>query len=762
MPRKKKKYEFNSVAVIGNYLPRLCGIATFTTDLCNALSEKLGNQGDVLALAMDDIAGGYSYPERVKFQLRANVQSDYLRAADFLNVYQFDVVILQHEFGIFGGKQGAHILHLLKHLRMPILTTLHTVLTEPTDEQRVIIHELAKYSERFVVMSNKARNILLDTFAIPELQIQLIPHGIPDVAFADPSFHKDQFGVEDRKVILSFGLLSPSKGIEHMIDAMPEILAEHPDAVYIILGATHPHVKMATGDAYRHGLLQKVSMLGLEDHVLFHNQFVSLEVLVQYLGAADIYVTPYISPAQVTSGALAYAVGSGKAVVSTPYWHAEELLAEKRGRLVPFGDPGAMAREISELLGNDLERNTIRKRAYQYARPMVWNEVARQYLELAVSALDRYISSPRPAQSEARTPKILDELPEVNLAHLRSLTDDTGMLQHANYSTPNRYHGYCVDDNARALIATSMYYDMRRDESVILLIHKYLAFLFHAFDRKTERFHNFMSYERTWLEKVGSEDSHARAIWGLGVGMKYAPNDAIRDMATRLFLEALSKVVTFSSPRAWAFILVGLHAYLDVYGGDAGVRRLRALLAEKLHNLFENTDETWPWCEETVTYANAKLPHALILSGQWIPDTKMHETGIKLLEWLLEQQTTPDGHLSVIGNSGWLTRGGIRSNFDQQPIDIMALVEACAEAFRSTGDRKWLVESRRGLAWFLGRNDLHAVLYDFKTAGCRDGLQPHGLNANQGAESTLAWLISLLTMFEILGQEVLVSPMLSD
>ncbi|TET34921.1 MAG: glycosyltransferase [Planctomycetota bacterium] len=757
MPDKKKKYELNSVAVIGNYLPRLCGIATFTTDLCNALSEKLGDQGDVLALAMDDIPGGYSYPERVKFELRANVQSDYLRAADFINVYQFDVVILQHEFGIFGGKQGAHILHLLKHLRMPILTTLHTVLTEPSDEQRVIIHELAKYSERFVVMSNKAHDILLDTFAVPESQIQLIPHGIPDVAFVDPSFHKDQFGVEDRKVILSFGLLSPGKGIEHMIDAMPEILAKHPDAVYIILGATHPHVKMATGDAYRHGLLQRVSKLGLEDHVLFHNHFVSLEVLVQYIGAADIYVTPYISPAQVTSGTLAYAIGSGKAVVSTPYWYAEELLAEERGRLVPFGDPGAMAREISELLENDLERNAMRKRAYQSTRPMVWKEVARQYLELAVSALERCVSSPKPAHGEARTPKILDELPEVNLAHLRSLTDDTGILQHANYSTPNRYHGYCVDDNARALIATSMYYSMRKDESVIPLIHKYLAFLFHAFNLKTERFRNFMSYERTWLEEIGSEDSHARAIWSLGVGVKHAPNDAIRDMATRLFLEGLRKVEPFSSPRAWAFILVGLHAYLDVYGGDATVRRLRSVLAEKLHKAFiRNADNDWPWCEETVTYANAKLPHALILSGQWIPDAKMHETGLKLLEWLLEQQTVPDGHLSVIGNSGWFTRGGIRSNFDQQPIDIMALVEACTEAFRSTGDRKWLGESRRGLAWFLGRNDLHAVIYDFKTGGCRDGLQPHGPNANQGAESTLAWLISLLTMFEILGQEVLV------
>lgn len=345
----------------------------------------------------------------------------------------------------------------------------------------------------------------------------------------------------------------------------------------------------------------------------------------------------------------------------------------------------------------------------------------------------------------------------MNLAHLRSLTDDTGILQHANYSTPNRYHGYCVDDNARALLATSMYYGLRKDESLIPLIQKYLAFLFHAFDGKTERFRNFMSYERTWLEEVGSEDSQARALWGLGVAMKYAPSDPIRNMATRLFLEALRRVETFSSPRAWAFILVGLHAYLHVYGGDAAVRRLRILLTEKLYHLFlENADEAWPWCEDAVTYANAKLPHALILSGQWIPDTKMHETGLELLKWLLVQQTAPDGHLSVIGNSGWLARGGLRSNFDQQPLEVMALVEACAEAFRSTGDRGWLEESRRCLAWFLGRNDLQAMIYDFKTGGCCDGLQPHGPNANQGAESTLAWLVSLLTMLEILGQEVLV------
>ncbi len=748
---RKKDYHVNSIAVIGNYLPRQCGIGTFTTDLCNALAGSMPD-GQVLALAMDDIEGGYDYPERVKFQLRANVQADYLRAAEFLNVNQFDVAVLQHEYGIFGGKFGRHILHLVGELRMPVLTTLHTVLAEPNKDQRDIISDLAECSERLVVMSRKAHELLRDVYGVPEARVALIPHGIHDVPFVDPSFHKDQFELEDRKVILTFGLLSPGKGIEKMIEAMPGIVEKHPDAVYLVLGATHPHVRREFGDAYRIGLQQRAGRLGMEDHVIFHNFFVDVKLLCEYIGAADIYVTPYVSEAQITSGTLAYALGAGKAVVSTPYWHAAELLAEDRGRLVPFGDTQAMSDAIVDLLSNDVERNAMRKRAYQYCRPMVWSQVAGAYRELAGEVMKQRTNAPKPRIEAGSIPRLLKELPDVKLGHLRNMTDAVGMLQHAKYATPDRAHGYCTDDNARALIAATMYGALREDAGVLPLVHTYMSFMLHAFNRETGCFRNFMSYERKWLEEAGSEDSHGRALWGLGKAVKYSPKGALRNMATRLFNDAMPAMEGFISPRAWAFALVGLHAYLEVYGGDAAARRLRALLAERLHRLFkDHADEEWPWFETAVTYANAKVPHALIMAGQWMPDADIFETGIKTLRWLVEQQTSPEGNLSTIGNLGWLTREGARATFDQQPIEAMALVEACAEAYRSTDDEYWLKSTQRCLEWFMGRNDLSVPLYDFQTGGCSDGLNPNGANANQGAESTLAWLVSLLTLMEILG-----------
>ncbi len=752
MTRKKKEYGLNTVAVVGNYLPRQCGIATFTTDLCTAMAGHLGNSGRVLALAMDDVDGGYPYPERVKFQIRANMQTEYLRAAEFLNVNQFDVAILQHEYGIFGGRFGSHILLLIGELRMPVLTTLHTVLAEPNDEQRTIIKALGALSERLVVMSEKARALLVQNYDIEKSRVVLIPHGIHDVPFVDPSFHKDQFDLEGRKVILTFGLLSPGKGIESMIEAMPAVVEKYPEAVYLVLGATHPHVRREYGDSYRIGLQRLADRVGVADHVLFHSQFVDTELLCEYIGAADIYVTPYRNEAQITSGTLAYALGAGKAVVSTPYWHATELLADERGRLVPFNDSAALSGEINDLLGNDVERNAMRKRAYLYCRPMVWDQVAATYASLASEVIEQRSKSPRPRVNERSIPRMLKELPEVKVDHLRVMTDGTGMLQHAKYATPDRNHGYCTDDNARALIAASMYRVLLDDESMDESIQVYLGFVLHAYDYASRRFRNFMSYERNWLEEAGSEDSHGRALWGLGKAVKYAPKGAMRDMAIRLFADAMGVVEGFSSPRAWAFAMVGLQSYLEVYGGDAGARRLRVVLADRFKERFAGVaDKEWYWFEDSVTYANAKIPQAMIMAGQWIPDGECFEHGLKGLRWLLDRQRGEKGGLSIIGNLGWLPRGGQRAKFDQQPIEAMALVEACVEAYRSTGDEVWLKDAQRCLEWFLGRNDLSVPLYDFTTGGCSDGLNPNGANANQGAESTLAWLISLLSLMEVLG-----------
>ncbi|MGC7845473.1 glycosyltransferase [Desulforudis sp. 1088] len=744
------KTRVRSIAMIGTYVPRKCGLATFAEDLCLAMDDELGNGNQVFVVAMDDIDGGYPYHPKVRFQIRDSSLSDYLRAAEFLNVKQPDIVLVQHEYGIFGGKSGAHILHLVKNLHLPVVTTLHTVLSEPSEQQRAVLTELAAYSEHLVVMNQRGVRMLQDIYGIPGSKISYIPHGIPDFAFVDPNFYKDAFDVEGRKVILSFGLMHPGKGFELVIKALPEVVAVHPEVFYIILGTTHPHVLKHTGDAYRHSLHQLVERLGLENHVRFDNKYVDRDELCQYIMAADIFVTPYKSASQITSGTLSYALGAGKAIISTPYWHAEELLDKGRGRFVPFDDIGAMAREINSLIENEGETNAMRKRAYQFGRKMAWKEVARSYLELFSLVLERRMCKPKPSYGGVSTTRMVDKLPTPNLDHLQALTDDTGILQHCAYTIPNRDHGYCLDDNARALIVACMYYSLYHSREMVPLIRKYLAFLLHAFNPETRRFRNFMSYDRHWLETVGSEDSHGRALWGLGVTVRSAPSDSIRAIATRIFNEGLSVLDGFSSPRAWALAIVGLCTYLEVYSGDAEVRRLTRTLSERLHRRFrENVSLDWPWCEDILTYDNAKLPHALLIAGRVQGNDEMLAAGLSVLQWLLAQQTAPEGHLSLIGNMGWMNRDGLKAKFDQQPLEAMALTDACVEAFRGTGDFKWIEHAKRCLNWFLGHNDLNMPLYDFTTGGCCDGLTPQGVNANQGAESTVSWLIALLTLLDI-------------
>jgi glycosyltransferase involved in cell wall biosynthesis len=735
-----------TVALVGSYVPRLCGIATFTKDLRDAVAAEIG-QTQAGVVALDDNPGGYAYPDEVRFQVPQHKQAEYVSAADLLNVNQIDCVLLQHEFGIFGGKDGSHVLEFARTLRMPLITTLHTVLKDPSPGQRSVLKELARLSDRVVVMSHLAREMLREIYGISSEKSAYVPHGIPDVPLADPNAFKEQFGVEGRRVLLTFGLLSPGKGIEVAIKAMPAIVAKHPDVLYIILGATHPHVLKNDGNAYRASLERLVDRLGLDDHVVFHNRFVTLPELLGYIAVADVYVTPYANKQQITSGTLAYAVGAGKAVVSTPYWHAEEMLADGRGRIFPFGDSAALGGHVIDLLGNDAELAAIRARAYAHGRPMIWKEVARSYLKLAGDAIKERSREPRVTlQARAEATEVA-AIPEVSTAHLRRLTDDTGILQHAVYALPNRHHGYCTDDNSRALMAALMHYDLVQDESALVLADTYLSFIFHAFNAEKNRFRNFMSYDRSWLEEIGSEDVQGRTVWALGQTVMLAPNDAILSMSIRMFHDAIRVLEAFTSPRAWAFALVGLHAYLFRFPGDTPARRIRQSLAGRLLAQFkQNASPEWPWGEDVLTYDNAKLPHALILAGKDGEDREMLDAGLHSLEWLVSLQVLDSGRVSLIGNRGWLDRKGNRARFDQQPVEAMALVEACAEAYRVTREEIWFDRARTFLDWFTGNNDTGANLYDYQTGGCRDGLHADGANLNQGAESTLAWLIALMTM----------------
>ena len=752
----------NSIAVIGNYLPRQCGIATFTRDLVEGLSAQT-LETDCWAVAMNDRLAGYPYPETVRFEINQNKLADYSVASQFLNISGADIVCLQHEFGIFGGTAGSHVLKLLGDLTIPVVTTLHTVLKDPGPDVREVMCKLNDLSDKLVVMSHKAEEFLKDIYGIPREKIAFIHHGIPDMPFIDSSFHKDKFEVEGKKVLLTFGLLSPSKGIETVLNALPAVLKEHPDVVYIILGATHPHVLKSQGEEYRIMLQQMAHKLGIGQHVIFQNSFVALRELGEFLGIADIYITPYPHESQITSGTLAYAMGTGKAIISTPYWYAVEMLAQGRGKIIPFKNSDAMAEQINALLGNDGERHAMRKKAYTFTREAVWKEVSGKYMAIFRDVRQNRIHHPRPRFSYVEGIKAITrfDLPEIKLDHLKSFTDDTGILQHANHTIPDRFYGYCTDDNARALLVAVLgqRYLPINGLGLDALAGHYLGFLLYAYNDKNGRFRNFMDYSRKWVEEIGSEDSHGRALWCLGKAVAYLENPSHLSVSTILFKKALRAAENFFAPRAVAFCLIGLDAYLSKFSGDSDARRIRDILAERLLVQFENHGTNdWPWLEEALNYANAKLPHALLVSGSRMHRDDMVKMGLSCLQWLLAIQTDHH-HFVPIGSNGWYHKGRKRARFDQQPIETKAMVDACVEAYTITRDRQWFENAVLCFNWFLGHNDLNMPLYDPKTGGCRDGLMVDGINQNEGAESTLAWLLSLLTMQKLYADEVFSQPM---
>lgn len=737
------------IAFLGASLPRLCGIATFTHDLCEAVAIA-APASQCFAGAVNDRIEVYDYPSRVRFELDEKDVDSYRRAADFLNFNNADVLCVQHEFGIYGGSAGSHLLALLKEVRMPVVTTLHTVLREPNAARQKVMEELLRRSDRLVVMARKGAEILRETYGVPDTKVDIIPHGIPDMPFIDSSFYKAQFGVEGRTVLLTFGLIGPGKGIEYAIEALPEIMKRHPNVVYLVLGATHPHLVAREGESYRLGLERLAEDRGVREHVIFYNRFVSLDDLKEFIGATDIYVTPYLNEAQITSGTLAYVFGAGKAVVSTPYWHAQELLADGRGILVPFRDPHAIAEGVRAFLDDPARLQETREKAYQIGREMIWPAVAQRYIESFQRARTERRAAPRSAFAGWTLASRPYNLPPLRLDHIVRMSDGTGIIQHATFNVPNFNEGYCTDDNARAFILCNLLDELggrRPSENLDRLATSYLAFLSAAMNRETGRFRNFMSHGRQWLEASGSEDSHARALWAAGTGAGRSRNEGHRKLSAHLFERGLSMVESFSSPRAWAFALLGIHEYLRPLPGHSSVKALREVLTLKLIGLWKNcATENWPWFESSATYENARLCQALLLSGQWMPHTEALKIGLESLGWLASVQKTQAGHFRPIGSNGFYERDGAHAYFDQQPVEAQAMISACLEAFRATQDGSWSREAKRAFEWFLGRNDLGLPLYDSSSGGCSDGLHQDRVNENQGAESTLAFHLSLAEM----------------
>jgi glycosyltransferase involved in cell wall biosynthesis len=734
------------IAFIGNSLPRRCGIATFTTDLQQAIAKSMP-QLDTCIVAMTDHDHSYEYPATVRYQINDRRLEDYEGAANYLNAGQHSVVSLQHEFGIFGGEAGGRIMELLSRLTMPIITTLHTVLERPTSVQHKVLDQIIAVSSKVIVMADKGQQLLRSIYRVPTQKIEVIAHGTPDVAFVEPDDAKAKFGFAGRSVILTFGLLSPSKGIEVMIDAMPAILKSRPDAVYVVLGATHPNLVRDQGESYREGLLARVRALGIEQHVVFLDQFVDQATLIGFISMCDVYATPYLNESQMTSGTLAYSFGLGKAIVSTPYWHARELLANDGGILVPFGDSPAIGREIATLLTDDARRNAMRERAYGCSRSMIWPRIAQRY----VGVMEDVQRSHRPrllalstTSAPSRESKVL---PAMQIGHFLSLCDDTGLLQHAIHCVPDRLHGYCTDDNARALLVACSLTRSGEEPLSHSLNCRFAAFIQHAWNRDIRQFRNFLSFDRRWLEDRGSQDSQGRALWALGQCAGQASSASLRRWACSLFAEASPIAQDFGSPRSWSFALLGLDAYCASVAEDSDAKRLRSVLANRLMvRLAESEAPGWEWFESSLAYDNARLSQALIVTGHATDHAAYVSAGMRSLRWLMRLQTASSGHFRPVGSQSFGAEHQAPQPFDQQPLEAAAAIAACVAAWKAGADPTWRTEAARAFAWFLGSNDLSLPLVDLETGSCRDGLHPDRANENRGAESAVSYLLAVTEM----------------
>lgn len=724
-----------SVCLVGTSPPRRCGIATFTDDLRKALTDS-GSNVPAVQIALTDEGGVYAYGPQVVFEIRADELDDYRTAAEFVNGAAVDVLCVQHEFGIFGGEHGGYVDELLERVRVPVVTTLHTVVPDPSPELRAATRRLADLSDVLVVLAEQAVDLLVDGCDVDRDKVRVIPHGVPLGPDLDPERAKEGILATGRRVLLTFGLLSPGKGVEVVLEALPAVVAEHPEVLYIVLGATHPHVLRRDGDAYRESLLARVAELGLRDHVRFVDRYVDLEELRRHLAASDVYITPYHGSDQIVSGTLAYAVGSGCAVVSTPYAYARELLAAGRGELVPFRDPEAMGATLGALLGDDQRLDGLRERARAHGQAMSWPVVGAAYRELFEEVVARHEARPLPA--------LEGPLPGPSFSYLRAITDDVGVFQHAPFGVPARRHGYCTDDVARALVVAVE--GARRGDPVAAgLVPGCLSFLQSA-QQPTGRFSNLMGFDRCFVEGTASQDTLGQAVWGLGVAAAHAPSADWRALAAELLALAVPAAADLHATRAVAYAMTGLATYLSRDPGALQGRRVLRHQAERqLHLLSLHARGDWLWFDDALTYGNAAVPGALLLAGRVLDEPEWQDTGARTLDFVL-QHTISGGRFEPVGNAGWFPRDGVKAVYGQQPVEAGLTALACTTAHEITGEVRYAEAATAAAAWLLGRNRLGIALYDRETGRCADGLDRHGVSRNAGAESTICALMALLAV----------------
>ncbi|MBN1787133.1 MAG: glycosyltransferase [Sedimentisphaerales bacterium] len=730
------------IALISSFLPRKCGIATFTNDLINSVKAYAGSEFSPLVVAMSN--GQYDYREPVEFEIRPNVKNDYICAAEYLNFSNIHAVSVQHEFGLFGGPAGSYLSLFLDNVNAPVITTLHTIINEPKPDYYKSMVQLCNLSDRLVVMNGRGIKMLNEIYNVPVEKIELIPHGLPDLPFVDSSYYKHKFEFDGRKTILSFGLIGRGKGLEIMLSAMPEIIKAEPRAIYVILGVTHPELVKFEGESYRFSLQRMVKELGIENNVIFYNRFVSDSELHDFLCATDLYITPYLQPEQLTSGTLAFAVGAGKAVVSTPYWAAQELLDEGRGKLVPFGDSKSLAKAVIEVLNDESLFHSMRRKAYDYGRTRTWPRLGEPYWKLFSKA--RSFISLSLTATHAIPSSTLLELPEPPLDHLKRLTDDTGIIQHAKFTIPERINGYCTDDNARALLVMTKYYKQYSEPEALKLFETYLSFTCHAI-KPDGTIHNFMNYNRNWWESEPAHDALGRSLWAIGNVIATPPAPLYLSVIKHFFDDA-AKHIPSLSVRGMAYSILGLADYLQQFPGANEIKRLLAVAADYLIELYKkNSSRDWEWFEEIIAYDNAILPAALFVASLTLGEKKYLKVAEKTCDFLLEN-TYNGRHFSFIGSNGWYPKGKSKAKFDQQPIEAASTVIMLRNAYEATMNPEYLKLQRKAFDWFLGENDLHVPVYDFQTKGCCDGLGVGGVNINQGAESMVSFLLALLNVVE--------------
>lgn len=730
------------LAYVGTYPPRECGIGTFTQNLAHSMLGHSEEVTEIMVIALNDNNQEYIYPEEVKLTIEQEQQTDYLEAANCINLSGADACIVQHEFGIYGGQSGVYVLPFLHRLNVPIITTLHTILDTPTYTEKAILKEICKMSDRVVVMSNKAIDFLVEIYDVAKEKIVLIEHGVPDIHF-DKEKSRKEFKLNKKKLLLTFGFIGRNKGIETVIKALPEIIKKHPEVLYIVLGKTHPNVLRHSGEEYRNHLQGLIKKLKLSEHVLLLNEFIGQKELFKYLSACDIYITPYLNEAQITSGTLSYAMGSGCVVVSTPYWHAAELLADNKGRLFNFNDPDGLTKVLNELLDAPETLDEIQKKAAAYGQNLIWPKIGQTYAELTWEVLLKQTLSLKKSDTDID----LMLLPHFSLAHIKRLTDDTGIIQHAKFGIPNLKEGYCLDDNARALLMVCMSYKQKKNPQALELMPIYLSYI-HYLQNKDGTFRNFLSFNRNFLDEVGSEDSFGRAIWALGYLLGNAPNDAYYQTGKLVFFDAAPNFEKLTSIRGIANTIIGVCYYLKTNPSDEDIKKSLHKLTDTLLDHYEqNQSKNWEWFETLLAYDNGILPLALLHAAQILDDEKVAVVAFATMDFLTDH-TLKDGYLSIIGNKQWYVKDQVRSRFAQQPLDAQAMVLMYHQAFLLTNDRAYLKKLFTSFLWFLGENDMRMSLYDFETKGCCDGFENYGVNRNQGAESSLAYLISHLTVLQ--------------